>query len=105
VSPRRPLPTFRNILDAHLDAALAALGATGPAPYGRAARFVDLLGPWAHLPVEDLGPLRSFASTDEWSVELSFAFARAGTRLRVLVEEVAEPGDPVAGRRVWRRHR
>ncbi|MFH8533799.1 tryptophan dimethylallyltransferase family protein [Streptomyces tendae] len=96
--PRRPARTFRGILDAHLDAAFTALGTTSFWSFGQAARFVDLLGPWSRVPVEDLGPFGSFAANDEWPVELSFAFARAGARLRVLVEEIAAGGDPLAGR-------
>jgi DMATS type aromatic prenyltransferase len=94
----RPLRTFRDVLNAHIDAALAALKTTDPAVFGQAARFVDVLGPWSRVPIEDLAPHRSFAANDQWPVELSFAFARTGAKLRVGIEEIAAGGDPLACR-------
>ncbi|MFE5027896.1 tryptophan dimethylallyltransferase family protein [Streptomyces sp. NPDC056656] len=103
----QPIRTFRDVLNAHMDAALAALKATDDAVIDEVSRFVDLLGPWSRVPIEDLAPHRSFAANDEWPIELSFAFARADVKLRVLVEEITAGGDllgcQLAGQELLRR--
>ncbi|MEW2162591.1 tryptophan dimethylallyltransferase family protein [Streptomyces sp. NPDC007084] len=100
---RRPLRTFNSVLNEHIDAALSALKPADPTVYGRAESFVSSLGPWSRVHIEDLAGHRSFVANDEWPLELSFAFARAGAKLRILTEEIAVGGDSLAGQRAGQR--
>lgn len=98
-----PVETFHGMLRAHGRAALDALvPENGASALERIDGFLDILGPWSRLPIADFADHRSWASNDEWPVELSFAFSRAGVRLRLGVEELGVEGTPLANLRAGR---
>jgi len=85
------LGTYRQVIAAHLETAVRALG-----PRSSSAGLIDelnsILGPWVDQPVETIDGHTSYVGNDTAPVELSFAFSLAGVRTRVLFEPLDTSG-------------